>query len=162
MIVAAVAHPLVHLNAGLNLSATVLLLAGYVLIQRGRRQAHGRVMLAAFAVSCLFLTSYVCYHAQVGSVRFTHPGVVRYVYMTILFTHIPLAAAVPFLALWTIYFALAGTGVWRANLTDERRAVLLARHRSLAHWTFPIWLYVSISGVVVYAMLYHLWPPGAG
>jgi uncharacterized membrane protein YozB (DUF420 family) len=103
------------------------------------------------------------YHYQVGSVKFTHPGAVRYVYLTILVTHVVLAATVPFLALLTITFALVGTG-WRgaAQFPAETQSKYLARHRRLARWTFPIWLYVSITGVVVYAMLYHLWPPAAG
>ncbi len=157
------AHALVHLNAALNALATVLLVVGFVLVKRGRHVAHGRVMLVTFLVSCLFLVSYLAYHSQVGSVKFTHPGAVRYVYLTILATHVLLAAAVPFLALVTIAFALAGTG-WRraARLPAETRSKYLARHRRLARWTFPVWLYVSVTGVVVYAMLYHLWPPAAG
>jgi len=154
------AHPLVHLNAVLNALASVLLIAGWILIKQRRRRAHGRVMLTAFVVSCLFLTSYLTYHWNVGSVKFTHPGVVRYVYLTILATHVVLAATVPFLAVTTIVFALIATG-WRgaADLRPATRGRFLVRHRQLAHWTFPIWLYVSITGVVVYAMLYHLWPP---
>ena len=159
----AAAHSLVHLNAALNALATVLLIAGFVLIKRGRRLAHGRVMLATFLVSCLFLASYLIYHYQVGSVKFTHSGAVRYVYLAILATHVVLAAVVPFLALLTIAFALVGTG-WSgaARLPAETQTRWLTRHRQLARWTFPIWLYVSITGVVVYAMLYHLWPPAAG
>jgi uncharacterized membrane protein YozB (DUF420 family) len=157
------AHALVHLNAALNALATVLLITGFVLIKRGRRVAHGRVMLATFLVSCLFLASYLTYHYHVGSVKFTHPGAVRYVYLTILATHVVLAAVVPFLALLTIAFALRGTGWGRAaQLPAEIQSKYLARHRRLARWTFPIWLYVSVTGVVVYAMLYHLWPPAAG
>ena len=155
------AHPLVHLNAALNLLATVLLVTGYVLIKRRRPHAHGRVMLAAFAVSCLFLVSYLTYHALEGSVKFTHPGAVRYLYLTILFTHIPLAAAVPVLAMTTIYFALKGTGIWKTDLSLGAMSQMLARHRRWARWTFPIWIYVSITGVIVYLMLYHLWPPVA-
>jgi uncharacterized membrane protein YozB (DUF420 family) len=163
LLTAFAAHPLVHLNAALNALATVLLVAGLMLIKRGRREAHGGVMLTAFFVSCVFLVCYLVYHWQVGSVKFTHPGVVRYVYLTILATHVVLAATVPFLALVTIAFALLGTG-WRgaADLPAESRTRFLARHRQLAHWTFPIWLYVSVTGVVVYVMLYHLWPPTGG
>jgi len=157
------AHSLVHVNAALNTLAAVLLILGFVLIKRGRRVAHGRVMLLTFLVSCIFLASYLIYHYQVGSVKFTHPGTVRYVYLTILATHVVLAALVPFLALLTITFALVGTGWSRAaRLPTEIRSKYLARHRRLARWTFPIWLYVSVTGVVVYAMLYHLWPPGGG
>lgn len=157
------AHPLVHLNAALNLLATVLLIAGMILIKQQRRQAHGRVMLTAFGVSCLFLISYLTYHWMAGSVKFTHPGAVRYVYLTILLTHVVLAVAVPFLAIRTIFFALKGTGAWgAADLSNEQRGQYLVRHRKLARWTYPIWLYVSITGVVVYVMLYHLWPPVDG
>ena len=159
MILATAVHPLVHLNAGLNSLAAVLLVIGYTLIKRGNQQAHGRAMLAAFIVSCLFLVSYLAYHFQAGSVKFTHPGAVRYIYLTILLTHVVLAAAVPFLAITTINFALKGTGIWSQNLSDEARNNYLVRHRRWARWTFPIWIYVSITGVVVYVMLYHLWPP---
>ncbi len=162
MMLALVAHPLVHLNAALNLLATVLLVVGYVMIKRGRQQAHARTMMAAFGVSCLFLISYLTYHWMAGSVKFTHPGVVRYVYLSILLTHVVLAAAVPFLAVATILFGLMGTGVrGAADLPEETRTRFLLRHRKLARWTFPIWMYVSITGVVVYVMLYHLWPPVA-
>ena len=159
-LLAASGHPLVHVNAALNTLATVLLILGYVLIKRDRRAAHARVMLAAFFVSCAFLVCYLIYHYQVGSVKFTHPGMIRYVYLFILLTHVVLAATVPFLAVLTIGFALVGTG-WRgaAQLPMEKRQRMLARHRKLARWTFPIWLYVSVTGVVVYVMLYHLWPP---
>ncbi|NOY42503.1 MAG: DUF420 domain-containing protein [Planctomycetes bacterium] len=154
------AHPLVHLNAALNTLATVLLIVGMILIKQQQRQAHGRVMLTAFGVSCLFLISYLTYHWMAGSVKFTHPGAVRYVYLTILLTHVLLAVAVPFLALTTIYYALKATGAGgAADLSSEQREQYLARHRKLARWTYPIWLYVSVTGVAVYAMLYHLWPP---
>lgn len=145
----AAAHPLVHLNATLNAVAAVLLVVGLAMIKRGRVTAHKRTMLTAFAVSVVFLGCYLWYHYQVGSVKFTHPGVVRYLYLVILLTHIVLAAAVPVLAIWTIYLGL------RAQTLPDYRA----RHRRLARWTYPIWLYVSVTGVVVYVMLYHLWPP---
>ncbi len=139
------AHYLPHVNASLNAIATVLLVVGYRLIRLRRERAHKRVMLACFAVSVLFLVSYLVYHAQVGSVRFPDypPTIVKYVYRTILFSHIILAALVPFLALATIVL----------GLRDRRVA-----HRRLARWTFPIWLYVSITGVIVYLMLYQLYP----
>ena len=156
------AHPLVHVNAALNTLATILLIVGYVQIKRGQRDAHARVMLATFLVSCVFLVCYLVYHYQVGSVKFTHPGVIRYVYLVILLTHVVLAAAVPFLAVLTIYFGLVGHGWLKSKQrSDEDRSRMLTRHRKLARWTFPIWLYVSITGVVVYLMLYHLWPPVA-
>ncbi len=162
MIVAMSAHPLVHLNAALNTLAAVLLVVGYVLIKRGKLQPHARTMMAAFGVSCLFLISYLAYHWIAGSVKFTHPGAVRYVYLTILLTHVLLAVTVPFLAVATIFFGMRGTGAWAAGrFSKADRKNYLARHRRLARWTFPIWLYVSVTGVVVYAMLYHLWPPVA-
>ncbi|QEG36972.1 DUF420 domain-containing protein [Bythopirellula goksoeyrii] len=153
-------NPLVHLNAVLNSIATVLLVLGFVLIKRGHRQAHGWVMLSAFLVSCLFLVSYLTYHYSAGSVRFTHPGFVKVVYLVILVTHVVLAMTVPFLAAATIAYALLGTGFKKASeLPAEDRSRYLAKHRKIARWTLPIWLYVSITGVVVYVMLYHLWPP---
>ena len=162
-IIAFDAHPLVHLNAGLNAAATILLVLGYVLIKRGARKAHGWVMLAAFAVSCVFLVSYLTYHWSAGSVRFTHPGFVKIVYLTILLTHVVLAAAVPFLAVASITYALLRRGFSQVpgQATEQQRAYL-TRHRRISKWTFPIWLYVSVTGVIVYAMLYHIWPPITG
>jgi putative membrane protein len=128
-------------NAFLNAVATVLLVWGYLLIRRKRIEQHRKVMLAAFATSCLFLVCYVVYHVQVGSVRFTGVGAIRTVYLTILFTHIVLAAAVPVLAIITLRRGLAAR---------------YDKHRRIAKWTLPIWLYVSVTGVVVYVMLYHL------
>lgn len=157
------AHPLVHLNAGLNALATVLLVIGYFLIRRGARQAHGWVMLAAFAVSCVFLVSYLTYHWSTGSVKFTHPGVVKVIYLAILLSHVILAAAVPFLAGASIACAILGHGLRSAAvLPSERRIAYLTRHRRLSKWTLPIWLYVSVTGVVIYLMLYHIWPPAIG
>lgn len=127
-------------NALLNATATVLLLTGYYLIKRGREQAHKRTMLAALAVSVVFLTCYVIYHVQVGRTDFVGPALVRTIYLSILFPHIVLAVTVPPLALTTIYF----------GLTDQR-----VRHKRLARWTFPIWLFVSVTGVIVYLMLYQ-------
>ncbi len=160
MIFALAAHPLVHLNATLNALATVLLIIGFIRIKRGQHQAHARTMMAAFGVSCLFLISYLAYHWTAGSVKFTHPGVVKAIYLTILLTHVLLAVTVPFLAVMTIFFGMRGTGAWgagRFSKADRKR--FITRHRRLARVTFPIWLYVSITGVVVYVMLYHLWPP---
>ncbi len=134
-------HDLPALNAALNATAAVLLVAGFVLIRSGRKQAHRRVMLAAFTVSIAFLASYLVYHAQVGTVRFAKTGVIRTVYLSILLTHTLLAAAVPPLAIVTLSRALRGR---------------FDRHRKLARWTLPVWLYVSVTGVVVYWMLYRL------
>lgn len=129
------------LNATLNAIAGILLLVGYLLIRRGKIQAHRAVMLSAFTCSVLFLVSYLVYHFQVGSVPFTGTGAVRKVYFTILITHTVLAAVVPFLAVITLVRAL------------RRR---FDQHRKIARWTLPIWLYVSVTGVVVYWMLYQL------
>ena len=128
------------LNAVLNATAAVLLVCAFILIRRGRREAHKRVMLAAFTVSVLFLISYLTYHAQVGSVHYPHLGAIRSVYLSILFTHTVLAAAVPVLAILTLRRGLRGNFV---------------RHKAIASWTLPIWLYVSVTGVVVYLMLYQ-------
>jgi uncharacterized membrane protein YozB (DUF420 family) len=129
------------LNAFLNASSALLLATGYVLIRRGRRDAHKRVMLAALASSALFLTSYLVYHAQVGSVRFRGQGAVRTVYFTILLTHTVLAVAIVPLVATTLVPALRGR---------------FDRHRRLARITLPLWAYVSVTGVVIYWMLYRL------
>jgi uncharacterized membrane protein YozB (DUF420 family) len=134
-------HSLPALNATLNATAAVLLVTGYVLIRKGRFIAHRNVMTAALVCSILFLTSYLIYHAQVGSVRFPGRGAPHAVYLTILVTHTLLAAAVPFLAGVTVVRA------WRRRFPQ---------HKRLARWTLPIWLYVSVTGVVVYWMLYRV------
>lgn len=128
-------------NATLNGTAAVLLVWGYTLIRRRKIETHRKVMVAAFSVSVLFLISYLVYHSQVGSVRFPKTGTIRTVYLTILLTHTVLAAAVPVLAILTLRRALKAD---------------FARHRAIAVWTFPIWLYVSVTGVVVYWMLYRM------
>jgi uncharacterized membrane protein YozB (DUF420 family) len=157
------AHPLVHVNASLNSLAAILLLAGLYFIKRGRVEAHKRAMLAAFAVSIVFLGCYLWYHLQVGSVRFTYPGPVRYIYYVILLSHVLLAITVPFLATWQIYLGYAAVGCCRSKEdAAEERAIAAAyrdKHCRWARVTFPVWLYVSVTGVVVYVMLYHLWPP---
>lgn len=158
----AAAHPIVHLNATLNTLATVLLVVGLLMIKRGRVEAHKRVMLSAFAVSTAFLVCYLWYHYQVGSVKFTHAGGVRYVYLTILLTHVVLAVTVPPLAIWQIYLGYRAVGCCGSPddpAAHSAMATYAARHRRWAQWTYPIWLYVSVTGVVVYVMLYHLWPP---
>ena len=128
-------------NASLNALSGVLLIVGYFLIRARRIEQHRKVMLAAFAASVVFLACYVVYHVQVGSVPFTRQGVVRPVYFTILITHVVLAASVPPLALITLSRGLSAK---------------YDQHRRIARWTLPIWLYVSVTGVVVYVMLYHL------
>ncbi|MGE0703236.1 MAG: DUF420 domain-containing protein [Vicinamibacterales bacterium] len=127
-------------NATLNAVSTLLLCVGYAHIRAGRIEQHRWTMLAAFATSTLFLACYLVYHYQVGSVPFTRQGFVRPVYFTILITHIVLAAAVPPLALLTLSRGLKGR---------------YARHRAIARWTLPIWLYVSVTGVLVYVLLYQ-------
>lgn len=126
------------LNAALNATSAVLLLLGWGLILRRKIDAHRRAMLSAFGCSIVFLVSYLVYHFQVGSVKFQGTGAVRTVYFAILLTHTVLAAAVPFLAVITLSRALA------------RR---FDRHKRIARWTLPIWLYVSVTGVVVFLML---------
>jgi uncharacterized membrane protein YozB (DUF420 family) len=129
-----------HLNAALNALAGVLLLCGFYCIRTKRIAAHRRWMIAAFVTSALFLTSYVIYHAQVGSRPYPGTGVMRTIYFAILIPHVILAAAVLPLAILTL-----GRGLVRDD----------ARHRRIARWTLPIWLFVSVTGVVVYLMLYR-------
>jgi len=129
------------INATLNALSAILLVWAYVLIRQRRIEQHRKVMLTAFGTSCLFLVCYLVYHAQVGSVRFQKTGAIRTVYLGILGTHTVLAATVPVLAVITL---------------RRGRAARYDRHRAIARWTLPIWLYVSVTGVVVYAMLYHL------
>ncbi len=129
------------INALLNATAAVLLIWGYTLIRRKRIQTHRRVMTMAFVVSCLFLAGYLTYHYRVGTVHFQKTGVIRAVYLSILASHTVLAAAVPVLAIVTLRRGLAAR---------------YDKHRRIARWTLPIWLYVSVTGVVVYVMLYHL------
>jgi uncharacterized membrane protein YozB (DUF420 family) len=129
------------LNAALNAGCALALLTGFWLIRRGNWRAHRVAMLTALGLSAAFLTSYLVYHAAVGSVPFPGHGGVRRLYLGILFTHTILAATVPVLSVWTLSRAL------------RRRFALHAR---LARWTLPIWLYVSVTGVVIYWMLYRL------
>jgi putative membrane protein len=135
------------IDATLNAVATGLLLLGYALIKRRHERAHKLTMLAAFGVSVAFLTCYLWYHFGVlkgeRGTPFGGPPPISYVYYSVLISHILLAALVPFLALTTIYLGLR-----------DRRAA----HRKLARWTYPIWLYVSVTGVVIYVALYHVYP----
>jgi len=132
---------LATVDAVLNFAASVLLVAGWIFIRRGDRRKHRACMLSAFAVSVGFLVTYVVHHARVGSVPFRGTGWLRTLYFFVLIPHILLAAAVVPLALVTLVRALR-----------ER----FDRHRKVARWALPVWLYVSVSGVVVYYMLYHL------
>jgi uncharacterized membrane protein YozB (DUF420 family) len=129
-------------NATLNATATILLLCGYVMIKRGRIHVHRRFMLSAFATSILFLICYVIYHLNVLSKPFPGHGPIRIVYYSILLTHVLLAMTVPPLAIITLTRGLR---------------MRVDRHVAIARWTFPIWLYVSVTGVIVYLMLYQLY-----
>jgi putative membrane protein len=132
-----------HLNATLNASSFILLTSGYYFIRRGRVLAHKRCQLSALTASILFLISYIVYHLHHGATRFTGQGIARPIYFTILTTHTILAVViVPFVII---------------TLRRALRADFL-RHRAIARWTFPMWLYVSVTGVIVYLMLYHLYP----
>ena len=133
-------HDLPAVNATLNGISAILLVIAYVLIRARRIEQHRRVMIAAFVTSSLFLVCYLVYHAQVGSVRFTRQGFVRPLYFTILITHVTLAAVTLPLALITLSRGLKAR---------------YAKHRAIARWTLPIWLYVSITGVLVYVLLYQ-------
>jgi uncharacterized membrane protein YozB (DUF420 family) len=133
-------HALPALNATLNAIAGVLLAIGYWLIRQKRIDAHRRFMLTAFGVSVVFLVSYLVHHALVGVVYDQHTGARHAIYLAILYTHTPLAALTPVLAIITL----------RRGLRMD-----VKRHRAIARWTFPIWMYVSVTGVIVYLMLYR-------
>jgi uncharacterized membrane protein YozB (DUF420 family) len=133
-------HDLPAVNATLNALSGVLLLVGYTRIRARRIEQHRKFMIAAFVASSLFLVCYVIYHAQVGSVRFTRHGFVRPLYFTILISHVTLAALVLPMAIVTLSRGLNGR---------------YARHRAIARWTYPIWMYVSVTGVLVYVLLYQ-------
>lgn len=142
-----------HVNVTLNALATILLVIGFVLIKQKKEQAHKKVMLTALIVSAVFLGCYLTYHFNIegGSKKFptdtsVAPLAARYFYYALLLTHIVLAMAVPFLALGSIYL----------GLKNRREA-----HRRLSKWTWPIWLYVSVTGVIVYLMLYQIYVPSA-
>jgi len=136
-------HDLPTINAALNGLAAVLLVWGYTLIRRKRIQTHRKVMISAFITSSVFLVCYIVYHVQVGakSAHFAQTGAVRTAYFTLLTTHTILAATVPVLAIITLSRGLGGR---------------FQKHRQIARWTLPIWLYVSVTGVIVYLMLYHM------
>lgn len=145
MLLAEAVHPLATTNAVLNTLAAVLLVAGWVFIKRGQVAAHRAAMVAAFVTSAVFLACYLAYHYSVGHVKFQGEGPVRTVYFAILISHIILAVAVPVLALRMFFLA------WKGRFDA---------HRRLGRITLPIWLYVSVTGVVIYLMLYR-WFPGA-
>lgn len=128
-------------NAVLNGTAAVLLVIGYLLIRQRKIDMHRKVMITAFGVSIAFLICYLVYHAHAKIVYFQHTGLIKTVYLWILWTHTPLAAAVPVLAIITLNRGLKAR---------------FASHKKIAKWTLPIWLYVSVTGVIVYLMLYHM------
>jgi putative membrane protein len=132
------------IDAVLNATSALLLTLGYIFIRRGNVRAHKTCMLSAVGTSALFLACYLTYHYFHGTTRFTGQGAVRPIYFAILISHTVLAAAIVPLVVTTLYRALRGR---------------FALHRRIARWTLPAWLYVSVTGVVVYWMLYHLYPP---
>jgi len=129
------------LNALLNLTNGILVAFGVYFIRQRRIKAHKACMIAALVVSTLFLSSYLVYHYQVGSIRFEHEGWIRTIYMSILVSHTALAIVIVPMVLRTVYLA------WHERL---------AQHVWIARWTFPIWIYVSVTGVAVYLMLYRM------
>jgi len=131
------------LNAVLNTTSMVLLVVGYVFIRHRRPAAHRNCMLAACTTSLAFLVSYLVYHYHVGHTRFVEPAWFRPIYLTILFTHLVLAIAIVPLVLLTLTRALRGQ---------------FERHRAVARWTWPLWMYVSVTGVLIYWLLYHQFP----
>lgn len=132
-----------HLNAVLNSTSAVLLLTGFGFIRVGRISAHRNCQLTALLTSTLFLVSYLTYHYYHGATRFTGQGLVRPFYFVLLLTHTILAVVIVPLIMITVYRAARGD---------------FLRHRNIARWTLPLWLYVSVTGVIVYVMLYHLYP----
>jgi len=132
------------LNASLNGLSAVLLAGGYLAIRAGKRETHKRFMISAFVVSCAFLASYLIYHYRVGSIPFQGRGWIRPVYFTLLISHTILAAAIVPLILVTL-----------------RRALLerFDKHRKIAQWTLPLWFYVSVTGVIIYILLYQIYNP---
>ena len=135
------------LNASLNATSAVLLVTGYYFIRQQNISVHRLCMVSALIVSVLFLCSYLYYHAHAGSTRFMGVGWIRPVYFAILLSHTIFAAIVPLLAIVTLYRAVRQE---------------LDKHRRIARWTFPIWLYVSVTGVVIYWLLYHVYGPQRG
>ena len=149
----ALADILPHVNAVLNATSTVLLLAGFVLIRSGRRDLHRKVMITALVVSSVFLICYLIYHFTAPVFVFPGTGWVVPVYYTMLVSHVILAAvATPLIAL-TAWRAIKA---WRSG-GAEAPAPVYQRHRAIARWTFPIWLYVTVTGVLIYVTLYHVY-----
>jgi putative membrane protein len=131
------------INAMLNGTSALLLVAGYIAIRKRRVTVHRALMLSALGASVLFLVSYLFYHYRAGTTRFTGEGLARLIYFIVLTSHTILAALIVPLVVVTLYLAVRES---------------FPRHRRIARWTFPLWLYVSVTGIVVYFMLYHLFP----
>ncbi len=135
-----------HVNAVLNALSTVLLLIGYTLIRAGKRDAHRKIMISTIAVSAVFLASYLLYHFTAPIFVFPGKGWTVPVYYSMLVSHVILAVVVTPMIAVTAWRALHGN---------------FDRHKAIARWTFPIWLYVTVTGVAIYVILYHVYPPGA-
>ena len=133
-------------QASLNITAATLMTTGYYFIRNGNRSAHKACMIAALAVSSLFFIFYLYYHSVVGNIPFAGEGMIRPIYFAVLITHVILAAAIVPLVIITVSFVLRGK---------------FERHRKIARWTLPIWLYVSVTGVVIYLLAFHIYPPVA-
>ena len=133
-----------HLQAVLNATAAILLFVGYRQIKNKNLNAHKKCMVAALIVSTVFLASYLTYHEAVGYQPFEGQGMIRPVYFTLLFSHIILSGVIVPMVLITVYYAATGNFV---------------KHPRIARWTLPIWLYISISGVIVYVLAFHVYPP---
>lgn len=136
-----------HLQAALNVTTICLISIAYYHIRRENQAVHRKFMIAALVVSAIFMVSYLTYHSQVGNIKFAGEGVIRPLYFTILASHVILAALIVPMVLTTLTFALRGS---------------FKRHRRIARWTFPVWFYVCISGVIVYLMAFHIYPPQVG
>lgn len=135
-----------HLQASLNLITVCLISTAYYQIRRQRRSAHHKLMISALVVSAVFMVSYLTYHGAVGNVKFAGEGIIRPIYFSILISHVVLAAAIVPLVLTTLVMGLKGN---------------FERHRKVARWALPLWGYVSISGIVVYLLAFHLYPSAA-
>jgi len=136
-----------HLQAGLNVTTVCLISLAYYNIRQKNRAQHKKFMVAALVVSALFMVSYLIYHSQVGNVKFAGEGGVRPIYFVILVSHVILAALIVPMIVTSAFHALRGS---------------FERHRCIARWTFPLWIYVCLSGVIVYLMAFHLYPPRIG
>jgi putative membrane protein len=131
------------INAGLNGASAVLLISGFIFIRRKQQASHAKCMIGAVICSILFLISYITYHSRAGTTRFLHPEWFRPIYLTLLISHMILAVAIVPLVIITLSRALR-----------ER----FDRHKLIARWTWPIWIYVSVTGVIVYLLLYRIYP----